>query len=42
MELYKYKETKINILMGDITEQRVDAIVNAANNNNCNIFFIFS
>lgn len=27
-----YKGTKINILLGDITEQKVDAIVNAANN----------
>lgn len=30
--MIKYKNTKINIIMGDITEQKVDAIVNAANN----------
>lgn len=30
--MYKYKDTKINIIQGDITEQKVDAIVNAANN----------
>lgn len=30
--MYKYKDTIINIILGDITEQKVDAIVNAANN----------
>lgn len=30
--MFNYKNTKINILLGDITEQNVDAIVNAANN----------
>lgn len=30
--MYIYKNTVINIILGDITEQRVDAIVNAANN----------
>lgn len=30
--MYKYKNTKIGISEGDITEMEVDAIVNAANN----------
>jgi len=30
--MLKYKNTKIDIIKGDITEQNVDAIVNAANN----------
>lgn len=30
--MYNYKDTKINILKGDITEIKVDGIVNAANN----------
>lgn len=30
--MYIYKGTKMNIILGDITEQHVDAIVNAANN----------
>lgn len=30
--MLKYKETIINIIKGDITDQKVDAIVNAANN----------
>lgn len=30
--MYKYKDTKISVLMGSITDVRVDAIVNAANN----------
>lgn len=32
MKKYQYQETFINIVRGDITEQVVDAIVNAANN----------
>lgn len=30
--MYKYRDTVINVLMGDITDEKVDAIVNAANN----------
>ncbi|MBU5426409.1 O-acetyl-ADP-ribose deacetylase [Tissierella pigra] len=30
--MYIYKDTTINVLLGDITEVKVDAIVNAANN----------
>lgn len=30
--MYKYKDTIINIIKADITDQQVDAIVNAANN----------
>jgi len=30
--MFKYKDTKINLLMGSITDIKVDAIVNAANN----------
>lgn len=30
--MFIYKNTKINLVQGDITEQKVDAIVNAANN----------
>lgn len=30
--MFKYKSTEINIVQGDITEQDIDVIVNAANN----------
>lgn len=30
--MYNYEKTKINILQGDITEIKVDVVVNAANN----------
>jgi len=30
--MFKYKDTEINIILGDITDQDTDAIVNAANN----------
>lgn len=30
--MFKYKDTKINVILGDITEISTDAIVNAANN----------
>lgn len=30
--MFKYKDTKINVLQGDITKVEVEAIVNAANN----------
>ncbi len=30
--MFKYKNTKINVILGDITQIGVDAIVNAANN----------
>ena len=29
--MFQYKDTKIIIVQGDITEQKVDAVVNAAN-----------